>query len=212
MSASGQARVYHEQGATGMVVASGGRVLVESGGVIRLGTGGQIDASAGQVVLPGRLREGVIPLSVLDAWEVSSADSLNPLTSGTNPAIGRVNAGTDPTARIRWSSGAGATDPIQWSAVLPTDVSTADPLRIQLYGERTSGTLNAFEVRAFFGLGDANAGASGAFSSSPGYATVSIASGDIVTDVPLTVVVSPQSVSGTIDLYGARVVYTRATS
>ena len=237
-NASGQARVYRSQGATEMVVASGGRILLEPGstlqasgsilfgagssfqasGQITFGAGssfamnGTMDASAGAIILPGVLREGVIDLPLWAAAEVSSADSLNEMTSGTNPAIGRINAGTDPKGRVRWTSGAGGNDPIQWDLHVPTDLSTAFPLRVQLYGEVASGAVNGWNVDVRFGVGDANAGATVALTSTPTNATVAVASGDILANTPLSVVVNPVSSTGTVDLFGARVVYTKRSS
>lgn len=223
-NASGQARVYRSQGATEMVVASGGRILLEPGstlaasGQITFGAGSTftlnstLDASGGAIILPGVLREGVIDLPLWAAAEVSSADSLNELTSGTNPAIGRINAGTDPKGRIRWTSGAGGADPIQWDLHVPTDLSTAFPLRVQLYGEVASGAVNGWNVDVRFGVGDANAGATVALTSSPTNATVSVASGDILANTPLSIVANPVSSTGTVDLFGARLVYTKRSS
>lgn len=214
----GQSRVYRRQGATEITVASGGRVVVEAGGRIDVSgqivmqAGGVFDASAGAITLPGVLREGVIDLRLGDAWEVSSADSLNPLTSGTNPSIGRVNAGTDPKGRIAWTSAAGGADKIQWDVHLPTDLSTAFPLRLQLYGEVASGAVNGWDADVFFGVGDADAGSTVALTSSPANSTISIASGDIIANTPVAIAVGPVSATGTVTLYGARLVYTKRTS
>ena len=225
-NASGQARVYVEQGATGLVVASGGRILVEPGGSlvasgqITMGAGSTFDlnttfdASGGAIILPGTLREFEIELPLWAAAEVSSADSLNPLTSGTNPSIGRVNAGTDPKGRISWSTAAGATDPVQWDVMPPTHMSTAFALRVQLYAEGASANAtNEVNVLAFFGVGDANAGTTVALTSTPAIQTVSIASGDILANTPLAVIVSPNAhASGAITLYGARLTGTKLSS
>lgn len=201
---------YEEQGGTSWVV--GGVLRINATGELRLDASGHANFASGRVTLPGTLRQGTIPLKLTDCWEAASADSLNALTSGTNPALGRINAGTDPKTRIRWASGTGASDPVQWDTDLPTDLATAFPLKVNLYGERTSGTTNALDVRVFFGVGDVNAGSSVALTSAPAYATVEIASGDILANTPLSIIVSPQSVSGNVDLYGARLVYTRLTS
>lgn len=225
MAASDQfphSRVYREQGATGIVVASGGRILVEGGGTIRvqgasgiiLDASGRIDAASGSIILPGTLRQGFIDLVLGAAWEVSSADSLNALTSGTNPSFGRVNAGTDPKARIAWSTAAGSLDPIQWDVDLPPDVATASGLTIALYAEGASANAtNEVSVGVFFGVGDANAGTTVALTSTPGYRTVQVASGDVLPNTPLAVIVTPSGhASGAITLYGGRVIYNRLSS
>ena len=202
--------IFRRQGGNEMVVSSGSSFVVDAGGVFTFN--GTLNASGGAVVLPGVLGRGYINLPLGDAMEVSSADSLNPLTSGTNPLIGRINAGTDPKARIRWASGTGATDLVQWDVHLPPDVATAGGMTLNLYGEKTSGTSNALEARIFFGVGDTNAGSTVALTSSPANAAITIASGDIVANTPVAIIVGPQSVSGNVDLYGARLTYTRLSS
>lgn len=230
----GHSRIYREtggsSGATAQVFASGAVARFEPGsqlnasGQITFGAGssfsmgstvtltGLLNASQGAIALPGVLREGIIDLPLFAAAEVSSADSLNALTSGTNPSIGRINAGTDPKGRIRWTSGAGGADPIQWDLHVPTDMATDGPMRIQLYGEVASGAVNGWNVDVRFGVGDANAGATVALTSAPTNSTVSVASGDIVANTPLSVIVNPVSSTGTVDLFGARIVYRRLTS
>ena len=219
---SGQARIYKEQYGPASeqreVFASGGRLLGEAGAsMIWRGPAvfaGGLDLTSAQVTLPGVLAEGVIDLPLFNALEVSSADSLNALTSGTNPARARINAGTDPKARIVWSSGAGGADPIQWDVHLPSDVATAAPIRLNLYGEASSGAVNGWTVDARFGVGDANAftGTTAALTSTPANTSFSIASGDIIPNVPLAVIAAPVSSTGTVSLYGARLVYSRRTS
>lgn len=199
-------RVYREQGGSRQVVASGGTILVEAGGTI--------DASAGSITLPGTLRQGFVDLPLLGAWEVASADSLNALTSGTNPSLGRINAGTDPKGKISWSTAAGTTDPVQWDVMLPPDVASGGGLTVGLYGEGASANAtNELNVRVFFGVGDANAGTTVALTSAPGLRTIAVASGDVIVNTPLSIIVSPNAhASGAIDLYGGRIVYTRRTS
>src|SRR3989304_7581583 len=65
---SGAAKVYMTQGATGLVVTAGG----------------QIDASAGKVILPGSLGKGYIDLSpyLMQARELASAETMISGTSG----------------------------------------------------------------------------------------------------------------------------------
>jgi len=202
-SASPQTGIYYAQH-----VGRGTTLVVDNDGVL--------DMSSGTARLPAVLRQGVINFGLNEAWEVSSADSLNALTSGTNPSIGRINAGTDPAWRIRWASGAGNADPVQFNAFMPPDVSTAPGMTISVYGEGSSANAeNKLNIAVFFGVGDANAGASGGqLTSSPTLQSITVASGDIITNVPVTVVLTPSSAhaSGPIDLYGLRAVYTKVTS
>ena len=214
MPSSGQSRIYKEQMTSAdtarQVFASGARLLMEAGSS---GTfNGALDMSGANIILPGVLRTGFIDLPLGDAWEVSSADSLNALTSGTNPAFARVNAGTDPKGRIVWTSGTGGADPIQWDVHIPSDVATASPLVVSLYGEVSSAVVNGFNVDVRFGVGDNNAGATVALTTTPGNRTVNVASGDIIANVPAAIIVNPVSSTGTVSLYGARLTYTRLTS
>lgn len=183
-------------------------MVVESGSVI--------DVTTGTLRTPAVLRQGYINFNLLNALEVSSADSLNALTSGTNPSIGRVNAGTDPANRIRWASGTGNADPIQFGFYMPPDLSTAGGLTFTLYGEGSSANAeNKLNVAVWFGVGGSNVGASGgALSSTPAAQSISVASGSLVANVPVTVIVTPSSAhaSGPIDLYGLRATYTQVTS
>src|SRR5512146_1645649 len=139
MTQSGQAKVYVEQGATEQVIDAGG----------------YLNAASGKVTLPGVLMKGYINLALGDAMEVSSADSLNAMTSGTVPLIGRINAGTDPKGRLQWTSNA---DSVQWDLMLPGDLSTAGGMTLDIYGEIASGAVNGWVADVRFGVGDANAG------------------------------------------------------
>ncbi len=187
-------KVYRKQGATEMTIDAGG----------------YLNAASGKVTLPGTLMQGCINLPLGDAMEVSSADSLNALTSGTVPLIGRINAGTDPKGRISWTSNA---DPIQWDVMPPPDMSTVDGLTLGLYGEISSGAVNGWVADVRFGVGDANAGATaGPITSSPSLMTIAVASGNVIANTPFAVILSLASATGTVSLYGARVVYTKKTS
>lgn len=176
---------------------------------------GVVDITSGTLRTPAVLRQGFVNFSLGAAWEVSSADSLNALTSGTNPSFGRTNAGTDPQSRVRWASGTGSTDPIQISAMLPPDISTAAGLTVGVFGEGASANAtNELDVRVYFGVGDANAGTTVALTSTPSIRTVAIASGDVIASAPITIAIAPNAhASGPIDLYGGiRLTYTRVTS
>ncbi len=191
MPASG---VYSKQGATEYTVDAGG----------------YLNAASGKVQLPGVLGKGYIDLPLQRAMEVSSADSLNALTSGTAPYIARINAGTDPKARIAWTSNA---DPVQWDVMLPGDLSTAGGMVLGLYGEISSGAVNGWVADVRFGVGDADAGSTkGPITSAPALYSIPIASGDVIANAPMSVAVGLATASGTVSLYGARLEYTKKTS
>jgi hypothetical protein len=200
--------LYKTQGATALVVSSGAEIQITSGGEISLGAGASANFASGSVTLPGVLMKGFIDLPLTAGWEASSADSLNVLTSGTNPSYGRINAGTDPKARILWTSNA---EKVQWDIMLPPDLSTAGGMTLNLYGE-ASGTPNTWGVDVRFGVGDADAGTTGALTSTPANASIAIASGNVIANGPMSIAVGPTSASGLVRLYGARLVYTKLTS
>lgn len=201
-------KIYKTQGATAQVFSSGSQAQFTSGSELNFGAGSTANFTSGSVKLPGVLGKGWIDLPLTAAMEVSSADSLNALTSGTNPAISRVNAGTDPKARIIWTSNV---DPVQWDIMLPHDLSTAGGMTLNLYGE-ASGTPNTWAADIRFGVGDANAGTTGPLTSTPANASIPIASGDVIANAPMSIIVGPTSASGLVRLYGARLVYSKASS
>ena len=199
------ARVFVPQGATQVVIATGGVLDVD---------GGLIDASAGRITWPPGLASGYIPLNLFSAQEVVSASgSFTALSTGTTPARGRINATTDPTLRIRWATG--NNDPIQLpEVIMPDDLSTVGPITLHLYGEKGSGQASAdIDAQAWFGVGDTEMGSTVSFTSAPTRRTMSIASGDIVASAPLNLVLTPAAhASGVIDLYGAALSYRRKSS
>ena len=66
-SYEGQARVYRKQGATAMVIASGGTLEVQPGGIA--------DLSSGQVRMPANLQTGQRDLSIFTARILSSGEA-----------------------------------------------------------------------------------------------------------------------------------------
>jgi len=192
MTQFGQAKVYSKQGSTELTIDAGG----------------YLNAASGKVTMPGVLGKGYIDLPLAAALEAASADSINALTSGTNPSISRINAGTDPKGQIYWSSNA---DKVQWDIMLPHDLSTAGGMILNLYGE-ASGTANTWGVGIFFGVGDADAGTTGPLTSTPANCSIAISSANIIANAPMTVLVGPTSASGLVRLYGARLVYSKASS
>jgi hypothetical protein len=201
----GQAKVYRTQGATAMVVASGGRITVEPGGAI-----------AGLTV--------EIPLGahLFGARELSSGENFASGTSAaamywggfldkdTTPNLGIVST-ADQTPYVQWASA--NVDGIRFPPVtLPQHVSSADGLTVEVYGESigtgtASDAIAAVKINVWNGVGGANLGATHAdFTSSPSWKTVSIASGSVVPNVPFNISLVPQAHAGrALRIYDARI-------
>mgnify|MGYP001599408615 FL=1 len=205
----GQARVYRTPGATGEVIASGGTLLVEAGG--------HIDASAGRITLPGVLRRGFVSLDPLNAQAktTATASGVVPLSTGTNPQRHSANVDAVGPSRVRWTTAAGATNPLVFPAWrVPFDLATAGGLEIVLVAEGGSGNAsNELNVRLFNGTATADLGSTRALTSSPVESTVAITSGNMPATGFVTLVMSPNAhASGAIDLYAVGFSYLRKTS
>lgn len=210
-SYDGQSKVYMKQGATAMVVASGGSIILEAGGVIS-GLG---------------VHEG-LGAHLFAARELASAENFasgtsaptlfwgGVLDSETTPKMA-MNSTADQSFFLEWASGNADGVKLPPIAMRP-EFSTAGGLSIDLYGE-TGGTgsaadaIQAITVKAFFGAGNANVGSTHAnFTSTPGWQTVTVASGSVVANVPLNLTLIPQAHTGrTVRLYDMRLRYSRSS-
>src|SRR3990167_8311257 len=140
----GQSRVYRRQGATEITVASGGRVVVEAGGVL--------DASAGAVTLPCSQMQGRIDLGpyIFAARQLASAETLTTASgSVVNPdgaaAVALVST-ADQSLHLNFASAVVAGIKLPPIAV-PTDLSTAGGMTIGLFGESIgAGTASGAEA------------------------------------------------------------------
>lgn len=226
-----QPKVYREQNASALVVASGGTIRTEPGGVISGATAtGSFVFATGEIEssdLKGNLASGTIPLGahLFAARELASAETLSSgstaptlffgglLLSDTTPSLNLVSSG-DQAFYLNWASA--NVDGIKLPPVaMPADLATAGGLSVDLFGESV-GTATAadakaaFDVRAWAGVGDTEMGATHPdFTSTPGWQTVSIASGDLTTNV-LNLTLVPEAHAGrAIRLYDMRIRYTR---
>lgn len=213
----GQARVYKTQGATGLVVTSGG----------------QLDASAGSIVLPGSLRKGYIDLSpyLMSARQLASAETLIAGTSAETAFWGGmlINGATAGTPNLSLTSTGDQSLYLNWASAIvvgiklppiamPGDMSTVDGLGVHLHGESVGSATAAdaaaaFDIRAWMDIGDTEMGATHPnFTTTPNYASIKLASGDVSTGL-LNLTLVPQAHAGrAIRLYGGRIDYTKKTS
>ena len=141
-----QPKVYREQGASALVIASGGTLRVEAGGTLNL--------ASGTLSLPTNLRRGFVPLDIFAVRTLASGEtfqSFNVSASGaalpTGSVGGLIGAGTIPalamfsTAAMAphalWASGEQAA--IAFPPVpIPPDFSSAGGLTIHAIAERSS--------------------------------------------------------------------------
>ena len=215
-----QPKVYREQGGNTMVVASGGKIRIEAGGVFDTsGATGIIHARD----LAGNLGNGYMPLGshLFNSFKLSSAENfpatgvLRLTTTGT-PVLALVSSG-DITEDINWASAVVVAIKLPPIA-LPVDLSTAGGLTLELYGE-TMGTASAtdaqdcFDIRCWSGIGDTEMGITHPnFSSTPSWQGITIASGDLVVGAPISVLLNPQPHAlRPIRLYDMRARYVRST-
>jgi hypothetical protein len=156
--------VYRKQGATEMVID----------------TGGTLNAASGKVNLPPNLKRGFVPLNLFGARALASGETYNSFqVSATGAALptgsvgGLLAAGTVPflgafstaakAAVVQWASGsvqAIAFPPIP----VPPDFSSAGGLSIHAIAERTSDNAsdNVLDFRFWANTNASNKGTTGA--------------------------------------------------
>lgn len=224
MTQAPHSKVHKTQGASAIVVASGGTIDVQGGG--------HINAASGRITQPGSLAKGYVDLGpyLVNARELSSAESLvtgssgDPLfggllsggATGTTPALALTSSG-DQSFYLDWASA--NVDAIKLPPIfMPGDMSTAGGLTIGLYGETVGSATAAdakqcFDIRAWMDIGDTEMGATHPdFTSTPGLKQITLASGDVSTGI-LNLTLVPQAHAGrAIRLYGGRIDYTKKTS
>ncbi len=212
--------VYMQQGATALVVASGGTISIEPGGVINGLSNG----------LPGNLASGSIPLGshLFSARELASAENfasgssaptafwMGVLGPDTTPAMSIVSTG-DQSFFLNWASA--NVDTIRLPPIaIPADLSTAGGLTIELFGEVTGSAsaadaVQAFAINVWSGIGGANLGTTHPnFTTTPSYKGITIASGSIVPNAPLNISLTPQThAARPIRLFDARIRYRKSS-
>jgi hypothetical protein len=204
-------KVYRKQGGAEMVIASGGTLTLEAGAVVN-----GLSHS-----LSGNLASGTIDLGpyLLSARKMSSAENFATgalhITTTGNPSL-EVNSTVDGAGYLNWASA--DVTAIQLPPIsMPADFAPGGGLRIDLFGESVgTGTASdaaaGFDVRCWSGQGDTEMGATQPnFTSTPGYQTVALASGDLST-APLTVRLVPQAHAGrAFRLQGGRIRYNRTS-
>ncbi len=226
-------KVYMEQGASALVVKSGGHIRVESGGNIDLSTStGTLTLATGQINaghLAGNLSSGSVDLGVhlFNARELSSGENVASGTSApsyfwggllykeSTPSITTLSTG-DQTFTLQWASN--NVDGIKLPPIaLPADFSTAGGVRLDILGESVgtgtaSDAIAAVQIKAWCGVGGADLGTTHPnFTSTPTYQTISLSTGNLATTV-LNLTLIPQAhAARAINVYGLRMRYNRTS-
>ena len=188
-SYEGQARVYRKQGATAQVIASGGTIEVQSGGII--------DVTSGLIRMPANLAKGVIQLDIFSARALSSAENfLGASVSATGGNLGNaigglLNVNSTPTltmnstvnnaAVLTWASGVQAA--IAFPPVsIPMDFSSAGGLEMHFQAEHASDNAsnNVLDLRFWANLNATEQGSTGAtLTTVPADYTVTVSSAEV---------------------------------
>lgn len=199
-------KTYRKQGGDEFVVASGGTLTIEAGGVI---SGIKDTVPLGSHLFGGRNLASAETLSTgVTAIITSSAD---------NPQLALTSSG-DQSLYLGWASavvGGIKLLPI----ALPNQLSTAAGLTIELFGESVgtasaADAKSALDIRCWSGIGDTEMGSTHPdFSSTPSWKGITLASGDINATAPLNVTLVPEAhAARAIRVYDMRARYTRSSS
>lgn len=204
----GQSRVYRRQGATEITVASGGRVVVEAGG--------QIDASAGAMTLPGSLGRGYIPLVPIGVKTTATASGIVPITAtSVNPKLTNPDI-TSGYLGWEWSTAAGNINDLYFAPIrVPSDLATAGGLSVHVVASgAAANATNALNVRMRAGTATAAILTTHVLAAAPVETTAVIASGSVPATGFMSFSAAPENAhaSGNVRLLAAGLSYQRRTS
>lgn len=222
-SASPQQGIYYEQHINRETT-----MIVDSSNTIR--GDGTFNFASGRVTMPGSLARGYINLGahlfgarVAASGETVASGSSAPtafwggllMPDGT-PALKFLST-ADPILMLSYASG--ITTPIALPPIsMPQDMSTAGGFTIEIYGETVgtgsaSDAADAFKINARYGVGDVEMGSTHPnFSSTPSWQGITLASGNLTTDM-LNIILTPQAHAARgWQVYGMRASYAKLTS
>jgi len=215
-NSSGAARVYKTQGGTGLVFASGSRLLVEQGASVQFNT--TLDLASAALILPGSLARGYIPLRPIGAKTTATASGIVPFsTTGVQPKM----ANPDITSGyLAWTWATANTNPMYFEPVrVPDDLSTAGGLTAHLVASgAVANATNALHLamRAGTATADVIAGTSGniALGGAAAETTLAISSGNVPATGFMSFSLYPENAhaTGAISLYALGLSYQKKTS
>lgn len=220
-----QTKVYEKQGGDEIVVASGGKITVESGGLVDLSAAaGAVTFAAGEIEaaeLGANLKTGYIPLPLSgfrliatnDVAAKGAADG-GTISLDTDPTLKRVNAATDKKLRIGWA--AASVVEVQQDFAYPPDLDDTAPVVVNLLMAMAGATDTPVVAVGYFeNVGDTNAGGNTAAITGTPLARYSVPIG--AADVgaypaaaSLTLIPAAHGTDA-LYLYGAYITYTRKT-
>jgi hypothetical protein len=228
MTASGQTGIFTDQHQgkqttmhvdTSSVLDIRGTLNVASGTLVM--ATGQIKAAA----LAGNLKNGYLALGpwLMAARQLASAETLATgvapfitASAGDAPPLALTSSG-DQSFYLNYASAVVAGIKLPPIAA-PVDLSTADGMTFELYGESIgTGTASdaaaAFDIRVWSGIADTEMGSSHPnFTSTPSWQGITVASGDIVGGAPFNITLVPLAHAGrAIRLYDMRGRYVRSS-
>ena len=228
MAASGQIGIYTDP----VIGGKAATMHVDTSSI--LDVRGRLNVASGQLNLPGSLGIGYVDLGPhLFAARNSASSEL--IASGSsapsafwggllmpdgNPSLNQLST-ANPQMRIQWASAQVAAIVLPPIAI-PNDLSTAGGLTVQLFGETvgTASAADAIQAVQIIARSDPLSSASNAdqgatipsFTSTPGWQGLTLASGTLTTNV-LTIMLVPQAhAARAINVYGARLSYSKKTS
>lgn len=162
-------KTYRKQGGDELVVASGGKVTVESGGVLDASGAAAADIKfpAGAIEaadLAANLKTGRIQLSLFTARIIAANAIQNTTEAGVpdgntaGPSIARVNGATDKAGRLIWA--ANEVNEIQFEPfAYPPDLDDTAAVTVCVLAAMSGATdTPALTVAYFEGVGDTDAG------------------------------------------------------
>jgi hypothetical protein len=204
-------KIFRRQGGAEMVFSSGSTLQFDPGVTIN-GWPGHIDLSP----------------NLFKGYELSSGETLasgssaptyffyGQLGPDTTPVLNLTSSG-DQSEYLSWvSANVDAVKMLPFA--IPTDLSTAGGLTIELKGEVTGSATAAdaaqgFDIRCWSGVGDTEMGATHPnFTTAPSWKGITLSSADLTTGM-LNITLVPQTHAGrALRLYGARARYSRKTA
>jgi hypothetical protein len=203
-------KVYRKPGGNELVVANGGRITVESGGIIDLSASSALGKGIIQIPLAGARA-----IAANDIPNTAASPSGGLLTLNTSPLYKRENGATDKALKIQWAAG-NAVEIALPTFAYPPDLDDTAVVTLKLLAKMGGAAdTPTITVGYFEGVGDTDAGgATGALSAAVAVVSRVIAAADVGAAPNFASITLTPGTHATdaIDLYAAWVEYTRKTS
>lgn len=205
-------KVYKTQGASAIVVSSGGEIQITSGGEISLGAGASANFTSGTVALPGNLRRGYDTLIVKGAKTTATASGVvTAFTTAVHPKLKTFEVASG-ALLYEWATG--HVEPLLYEPWrIPDDFSTGDGLYVHFTGESVSGATNDLNIAVRSGTATADLGTTAALTSTPSEQYIEVGATALPASGLLNVSIFPSAhATGAISLFSAGISYYRSSS